>query len=122
MRAVRRILALVAAASAPAAFAHAFLEHASPRVGSTVEAPPSRVMLHFSQDLEPAFSRVQVFDAAGREVDGKDAKVDVHDASSLAVSLPALSPGKYRVKWRVLSTDTHVTEGDFAFEVRPPAR
>ena len=122
MRAVRRILALVAAAGAPAAFAHAFLEHASPRVGSTVEAPPSRVMLHFSQDLEPAFSSVQVFDATGREVDGKDAKVDAHDASSLAVSLPALSPGKYRVKWRVLSTDTHVTEGDFAFQVRPPAR
>ena len=119
---VRRVLALLAAASAPAALAHAFLEHASPRVGSTVDTPPSRVMLHFSQDLGPAFSSVQVFDAAGHEVDGKDAKVDAQDASSLGVSLPGLSPGKYRVKWRVLSTDTHVTEGDFAFEVRPPAR
>jgi methionine-rich copper-binding protein CopC len=35
----------------------------------------------------------------------------------LRVSLPPLEPGRYRVTWRVLSVDTHVTEGDFTFEV-----
>jgi hypothetical protein len=107
---------------APGAFAHAFLQHASPRVGSTVAQAPKRVTLHFSEALEPAFSTVQVMDAAGHRVDGRDGKVDAQDPASLGVSLPALGPGKYRVKWRVLSTDTHVTQGDFTFEVGPSAR
>ena len=35
----------------------------------------------------------------------------------LRVSLPPLHPGMYRVVWRVLSVDSHVTEGQFAFRV-----
>jgi methionine-rich copper-binding protein CopC len=31
--------------------------------------------------------------------------------------LPALAPGRYRVVWRALSIDTHVTHGSFAFDV-----
>jgi len=37
----------------------------------------------------------------------------------LRVSLPVLPPGAYRVTWRVLSVDAHVTEGDFTFDVAP---
>jgi hypothetical protein len=39
--------------------------------------------------------------------------------SAMQVSLPPLPPGTYRVYWRVLSADTHVTEGDFSFVVAP---
>jgi len=35
----------------------------------------------------------------------------------MRVSLPKLDPGRYKVTWRALSVDTHVTEGDFTFEV-----
>jgi methionine-rich copper-binding protein CopC len=108
------VLALAAAASA-----HAFLDHSEPRVGSTVHAPPARVELWFSQDLEPAFSTLKVVDSAGKQVDKKDTSVADRDKTRLAVSLPPLAPGKYRVFWRVLSVDTHVTEGDFAFELAP---
>jgi methionine-rich copper-binding protein CopC len=45
--------------------------------------------------------------------------VDRGDARILRVSLPPLSPGTYRVVWRVLSVDTHVSEGDFTFDVAP---
>ena len=41
--------------------AHAFLEHAAPAVGSQVRASPSQVTLWFTEKLEPALSRVQVF-------------------------------------------------------------
>jgi copper resistance protein C len=30
-----------------------------------------------------------------------------------------LAPGSYKVIWRVLSVDTHVTEGDYKFRVAP---
>lgn len=122
MSARRLALAALCVAFAPAVFAHAFLEHATPKVGSTVEQAPQRVTLHFTESLEPAFSTVQVLDAAGHQVDRRDASVDAKDRSLLGVSVPALAPGKYRVKWRVLSADTHVTQGDFTFEVRGPAR
>ena len=101
----------------PAARAHAFLDHATPAVGSTVRSSPPEVKLWFTQELEPAFSSVRVEDAGGKQVDGNDAKVDAGDATLLGVSLPKLEPGRYRVRWRVLSVDTHVTEGDFTFDV-----
>jgi methionine-rich copper-binding protein CopC len=33
------------------------------------------------------------------------------------VPLKAIRPGTYRVTWRVLSVDTHTTEGSFTFKV-----
>jgi methionine-rich copper-binding protein CopC len=101
------------------AHAHAFLDHAAPAVGSTVRAPPAQVKLWFNQALEPAFSTVRVVDKSNQRVDRADAKVDPGNATVLQISLPPLAPGRYRVVWRVLSVDTHVTEGDFTFDVAP---
>ncbi len=118
-RAASLVAMLAALAIADAASAHAFLDRALPAVGSTVHGPPAEVKLWFSQELEPAFSTVRVLDKSDKQVDGKDKQVDRGDATLLRVSLPPLAPGTYRVVWRVLSTDTHVTEGDFTFEVAP---
>lgn len=118
-RTLRAFAALALAAAAPLAAAHAFLDHASPRVGSTVRASPPQVTLWFTQDLEAAFSTVRVTDKDGKEVDRQDKQLDPKDHSVLRVSLPPLPPGKYRVRWRVLSADTHVTEGDYTFTLAP---
>lgn len=96
---------------------HAFLDHAEPRVGSTVKAAPAQVRVWFTQDLEPAFSTLEVVNQAGDRVDRGAAKVDAASPALLQVPLKRLGPGTYRVKWRVLSVDTHVTEGDFTFRV-----
>jgi copper resistance protein C len=108
---------LVSAASAVAA--HAELERAVPAAGSAVRKSPPRLMLMFSQRLEPAFSKVSVLTRTGKRIDIADSKVDAVDATRLSVGLPKLAPGTYRVRWRVLSVDTHVSEGDFTFDVRP---
>ncbi|HEX7327725.1 MAG TPA: copper resistance protein CopC [Casimicrobiaceae bacterium] len=99
--------------------AHAFLERATPAVGSAVRGSPHELVLHFSEELEAAFSTIHVDDAKGRRVDTGDAHVDAHDASVLEMSLPSLPPGRYHVSWRVVSVDTHVTEGAYAFDVLP---
>ena len=113
------ILALVHALASPA-HAHAFLDHAAPAVGSSVHGSPAQVKLWFTQRLEPAFSTAQVLDASGKRVNKDDAHVDASDAALMVVTLPpSLKPGTYRVTWRVLSVDTHVTEGDFSFDVVP---
>ncbi len=113
------LTAACALALASPAGAHAFLDHAGPAVGSTVHGSPAELKLWFTQELEPAFSTVQVLDRNGRRVDKGDPQVDRSNATELWVSLPPLAPGTYRVTWRVLSVDTHVTEGDFTFDVAP---
>ena len=97
--------------------AHAFLDHASPAVGRSVPASPPTVTIWFTQELEPAFSSIEVQDQSGARVDAGDAKVDPKDATILRVSVKPLSPGKYKVFWRVVSVDTHPTEGTFTFTV-----
>lgn len=117
MRAKSIVIAagLVLGTRALPAAAHAFLDHAEPRVGSTVAQAPGRVTLWFTEKLEPAFSTVKVLDAKGKVVDAQDRKVE---DGRISVTIPvALAPGKYRVVWRALSVDTHVTDGQFTFEV-----
>jgi methionine-rich copper-binding protein CopC len=106
-------------AAAGIAAAHGFLVRAEPRAGSTVRTPPAQVRLWFGERLEPAFSTVRVLDGAGRQVDLGNVSLDPQDAKLLRVSLPPLPAGTCRVVWRVLSVDTHVTEGEFTFRVAP---
>jgi hypothetical protein len=97
--------------------AHAFLMEAEPAVGSTVQASPNEVRIRFTENIEPAFSSIKVFDASGKEVDKRDVHLDRSDRALLDVSLPHLGAGIYKVVWRVVSVDTHVTNGNFTFRV-----
>ena len=101
----------------PPAGAHAFLDHAEPRVGSTVSAP-SAVTLVFTEPIEAGFSRLEVHAPDGKPV---ETSAPEHPApNTLAVRLPALAPGDYTVVWGVVSVDTHATEGHFTFTVKKP--
>jgi copper resistance protein C len=96
--------------------AHAFLDHAEPRVGNKVASAPREVTLWFTQKLEPAFSTVTVTNASGQRVDNGKARVS---GNQMSVSLRSGGTGTYHVTWHVLSVDTHTTDGSFAFEVGP---
>jgi methionine-rich copper-binding protein CopC len=103
--------------SAASAGGHAFLDRAEPRVGSKVKSSPRELRLYFTQNLEAAFSTAKVTNQAGQQVDKGDSHVDDADRTVLRLSLTRLQPGAYLVTWRVLSVDTHVTEGNFKFRV-----
>ena len=107
------ILSLLLLAPVSAAVAHAMLDHADPRVGSTVATAPKELSLWFTEKLEPAFSTAEVRNAQGAVLSGK-ARVS---GEELRVPLKPLPPGTYLVKWRVLSVDTHRTQGSFSFTV-----
>jgi copper resistance protein C len=119
MRTMAALVMPLVLAVAGEASAHAFLERATPRVGGTVQSTPERVSLRFSEPLEPAFSWVKVLDADGKQVDRGDKEVVRAEPMVIQVSVPRLAAGRYRVAWRAVSVDTHVTEGDFTFEVKP---
>ena len=111
------VLALLFAA--PPALAHAVLERAAPAVGSTVRAAPSEITLRFSERIEPAFSTVQVTGPDGERVDAGELRVDEREKLVLHAALKPLAPGVYKVVWRAVSVDTHVTNGGFKFTVTP---
>ena len=116
LRCVPLVLLFFAAQSQ--AWAHAFLDHAVPKVGSTVTNSPAQIKLWFTQNLEPVFSSFEVCDAKGKEVDKKNVHPDDKDKSLLIVSVPSLSDGTYTVTWHVVSVDTHRTQGHFKFTIK----
>jgi copper resistance protein C len=119
-RFLRSFIGILGLALVPqASWAHAFLDHAEPAVGSQINSSPAEVRIWFTERLEPVLSRIQVFDAADSEVDKRNVHVDGSNPALLEVGLPSLRPGKYKVVWRVVSVDTHVTTGNFTFEVTP---
>ena len=97
--------------------AHAVLDRTDPRAGVSVKTAPSQVKLWFTGALEPAYSRVQVLNDKGERADANDSRVEAADARQLRVSVPPLAAGTYKVLWRVLSVDGHLTEGEFTFRV-----
>src|SRR5579863_5222238 len=114
MRTFLVLLCLFAAAASSGVQAHAFLDHASPLVGSTVQTAPHEVVLTFTQNLEASFSTVTVMDASGARVDEGKPQIS---GNTMRVGLKSSSPGAYKVHWHALSVDTHTTEGTFTFTV-----
>ena len=105
--------------SAVAAVAHAFLNQAVPPVGGTVAASPHEIRLYFSEAIEPRFSGIELTSIDGRPVKTGPSTVDPHDQLQFMLPVPALPSGRYKVTWHVVSVDTHPTQGDFTFEIKP---
>jgi len=102
--------------------AHAFLDHADPKVGSLLKASPSAVKIWFTEELDPASCNLQVFDAAGKEIDKKDVKIDPAQKLLMSVSVPKLAAGTYKVLWNAgcACGCNHHTNGTFTFAVGGP--
>ena len=101
------------------AWPHASLVRSSPARRATLTTAPDRVQLWFNEAIEPRFSSASVWDAAGEQVDLRDARVEPEDPKRLTVGLTPLKRGTYRVRFRVLSVDGHVVETEFSFTLRP---
>jgi copper resistance protein C len=101
------------------AFAHAQLLKATPPVGGTV-ASPSEIRLEFSEGVEPSFSGVTLTAAGGATAPLGAARVEPGHREVLIVPVAkALPPGAYTVHWHAVSVDSHHTQGDFQFTVKP---
>ena len=105
---------LIASVFADTAQAHAFLDHASPLVGSTVQTAPRELTLTFTQNLEPAFSTVQVIGPNGQRADAGKPQIS---GNTMRVAIRASGSGAYHVRWHALSVDTHTTQGSYTFTV-----
>ena len=99
--------------------AHAHLDHAMPAAGSVQGQPPKEVVIWFTEALEPKFSTIEVRDGKGVAMQAGPATLAPGNTAQLRVPLKDLAPGTYKVIWRVLSVDTHRSQGEFTFRVGP---
>ncbi len=112
-------LLLIALLAPVVARAHAMLEGATPPVGGVVRAAPARLVLRFSEGLEPRFCEVSVRGADGADRRTGDLATAPGDGRQLLVPVKTLAPGAYLVAWRAVSVDTHRTSGTYKFTVAP---
>lgn len=111
------LFAAVLATAAGAALAHARLESSEPSASSTLDSAPKVLRLRFNEALEPAFSKVALQDSAGKQIVLPKVQVDKARPAEMAVPLPALAAGNYRVQWSTVTRDGHKTKGEFGFRV-----
>jgi methionine-rich copper-binding protein CopC len=140
------VLAVLAAGTAAG---HAYLRSALPAEESTVASAPTEVRLQFTEPVEVRFSTFKVYPVpaepgwdrrrlnaaagaivsnvlrrAGDEAERADdgLATTARTTTDVVIRLkPRLTPGAYVVMWRVLSIDTHTTQGFYVFTVAPGA-
>lgn len=113
------VLAAAFCLEASRSFAHSFLVEAAPSSKEHVAAPPKIVKLRFGGGVEPAYSNITIEGADGKVVaEGANGKPEA--PRELSVNAPTLAPGRYVVKYRVLSTDGHIVQGNYEFTVDAP--
>lgn len=109
------LAALLVLAPQPAS-AHARLESASPAANATVRSGIAELQLTFNEPVEPALSVVEIDDGQGRLLLSSKGTAVCED-KTCRMTLPALAPGEFTVRYRVLSVDGHVVKGSFSFHV-----
>jgi methionine-rich copper-binding protein CopC len=87
-----------------------------PAADTAHASTPTELRLRFNNRIEKRLSRLRLVDERGAR---RDLHVDPDGAADwLTAPLPAMTPGRYRVEWQVLSTDGHVVSGRFTFTVK----
>ena len=126
--------------------AHAFLNASVPSADGVVSAPLKEIRLTYSEPVEIRFSTFKLYKipaaagadaralhAAAESLVGADllkrgdeaARSDAgvtntsRSSADIVVRLKDLDPGAYVLMWRVLSVDTHTTQGSFIFVYAP---
>ena len=113
------ILVLIAAttvafASRPAV--HASLVSSEPAAKSHVAAAPARIRLVFSEPIEGKLSRITLARSGGAPF-VVPAAGDPRDVHAVIAPSDSLTPGAYRLEWRIVSADGHPVDGNFVFAI-----
>ena len=113
------VLALAIALSllpVPAA-AHPLLVGATPPSGTSAPVTPGRIVVSFTEVLDPARSSVVLVGPDGRATPWPSTV----SGGTLAVEPPVLPDGTWRVRWAVTGSDGDRETGEYRFTVAAPA-
>jgi copper resistance protein C len=100
--------------------AHASLVKSDPPSRAALAQSPTEVRLWFSEPIEPAYAEVSVLDARESAVVSGKGAVAKDNSRLVTLKLHPLAPGRYTVKYKVLSVDGHAVDSSYVFVIKPP--
>ena len=101
--------------------AHANLVSSEPAANSELQEAPDRIIIRFTEPIEPSLSHIRVLSASGQRVDLDNSLVDDLNPLVMSVSVGDIADGTYTVAWSNVSTvDGHRVRGSFVFAVGQP--
>jgi hypothetical protein len=109
-------VALIAMVSVREASAHAILFEATPARNSIVNGSSVAVKLRFNVRIDSGRSRLALVYPGG-SLHALQVKPQ-QPAEVVAADVSDLGPGHYDLKWQVLASDGHMTQGDIPFAVK----
>ncbi len=115
---VGAVMAMAMGLPVASALAHAILVKAEPPRRAVLAKAPTQVRLWFNEEIEGDYASLAVLDAEKHPVTEIKPQLAPDDRKSIVLPLPELLPGKYSVKFRVLSVDGHVVDSSFDFTVK----
>lgn len=120
--ALRSSLAIVLSVAAMAllsprpALAHAALVRSYPAANATVSGSDLNLQLVYNSRIDASRSTVLLVGPGGQS--RKLSFASQNSPQTLSAKLTKLTPGVYKLNWQVLSSDGHVTRGEFSFRVQ----
>lgn len=115
------LLVLALSLHASPVLAHAMLVKAEPARRAALVKAPVQVRLWFNEGVEKDYAALTVLDESKRPLTEVIPQISADDPKSIVLPLPELPPGKYTVKFRVLSVDGHVVDSSYDFTVKSKA-
>ncbi len=112
------VMTIAMCVHAAPALAHSMLVKAEPPRRAVLTKAPAQVQLWFNEEIEGDYASLVVLDTEKHPVTEIKPQLAPDDRKSIVLPLPELTPGKYSVKFRVLSVDGHVVESYFDFTVK----
>ena len=97
--------------------AHPLLVGATPLSGSSGPAAPNRIVVSFTEELDPARSSVVLVGPGGRVTPWPSTV----SGGTIAVEPPTLPEGTWGVRWSVTGSDGDRETGEYRFTVATPA-
>ena len=116
------IMAMAATLHSTPALAHAMLVKAEPARRASLTVTPTQVRLWFNEEIEKDYASLTVLNADKAAVTEVKPHTASDDPKAIVLPLPELIPGKYTVKFRVLSVDGHVVDSSYDFTVKSKAQ
>ncbi|HEU5461430.1 MAG TPA: copper resistance protein CopC [Nitrososphaeraceae archaeon] len=100
-------------------YAHPIVIDSNPKQFQSLENPPDRVIVYFSEPIVLPYSQISVIDSEGTRVDEGNSENYNGDTSTISVTLkPDIGEGTFTINTKVLSAvDGHVVDGSVVYSI-----
>lgn len=112
------MIAVMVSANPGAVWAHAVIVESTPGINGVVKGPVVDIKLRFNSRVDRSRSKLTLISP-----DGVAHAIQLSGQTSpdaLQATAPNLIPGRYQLRWQVLASDGHITQGEIPFSVIAP--